>query len=283
MIDRLLLVTTGTALGLAAVVQGGELFQLRWRPTRHTAAALAVGMLAGVFSTTALTVPRGSFAYGMILWCLIFGLCGFTLPWAYVLLVEKGTLVELGIHKNRWVLSLLVSFLFAGASVYGILQRADLSRYDPKQLLGAALSLNVGGLFELFLYYGFIHLRLRKAFGSLPAIVGTAAVYSLWHVGTELPLHAEPMAALTMLFLVGVMCQSVFAITYNCLAIWPFFFTAGVMYDFIVNLDLPEEVGGTPTWPIFGWALALSVPWTIWRYSRVRGVAERSHPTMGSS
>ena len=64
-------------------------------------------------------------------------------------------------------------------------------------------------------YYGFIHLRLRKAFGSLPAIVGTAAVYSLWHVGTELPLHAEPMAALTMLFLVGVMCQSVFAITYN--------------------------------------------------------------------
>jgi membrane protease YdiL (CAAX protease family) len=278
-IDLPLLVFTGTAFGLAALVQRREFFQLRWRPTRHTAAALAVGLLAAAFSAAALAVPRGSFAYGIILWGLIFGLCGFTLPWAYALLVERGTPAALGIRGRRWVLSVLVSLLFAGACAYATVRHADLSRYDPGHLVGAAFSLNVGGLFELFLYYGFIHLRLRKAFGPIPAIVGTAAVYSLWHIGTELPLHAEPTEALLMLFVVGVLCQSVFAITYNCLAIWPFFFTAGVLYDFIVHLDLPGEVGMAMGWPIFGWAWALVVPWTIWRYSRVHGAAERGRPT----
>lgn len=272
MIDTSLLVVTAIALGLAALAQGREFFRLRWRPTRHTAAALAAGMLAAGFSTAALAVPQSSFVYGVILWGLIFGLCGFAIPWAYVLLVEGGTPAALGIHRKRWALSVLVSLLFAGGSVYETLQRVQLSSYDPWHLLGAAFSLNVGGLFELFLYYGFIHLRLRKAFGSLPAIVGAAAVYSLWHIGTELPLHAKPMEALGMLFVIGVMCQAVFAITYNGLAIWPLLFTAGVMHDFIVNLDLPQQVGTTLGWPLFGWTLALAVPWTIWRYSRVPGV-----------
>ncbi len=56
---------------------------------------------------------------------------------------------------------------------------------------------------------------MRDAVGSLPAIVGTAAIYSLWHIGTELPMHAKPWEALELLFMVGLLCQSVFAITYN--------------------------------------------------------------------
>lgn len=56
---------------------------------------------------------------------------------------------------------------------------------QPSHVVAAAVQLNVGGLFETFLYYGFVHLRLRDAFGTIPAIVGSAAIYSLWHVGTE--------------------------------------------------------------------------------------------------
>jgi hypothetical protein len=158
-----------------------------------------------------------------------------------------------------------------------MLQQADISRFETRQLAAAAFTLNVGGLFELFLYYGFIHLRLREAFGPLPAIFGTAAIYSLWHIGTELPMHADPVAALAMLLVVGVLCQSIFAITYNALAIWPLFFTAGVMNDFVVNLDLPETITTSLGWALVGWGLAIGAPFRLWRYSQQR----RAHGVRG--
>ncbi len=83
-------------------------------------------------------------------------------------------------------------------------------------------------------------------------------------------MHADPRAALAMLFVVGIMCQSAFAITYNALVVWPLFFTAGVMHDFILNLDLPEEIGTSWGWPLVGWGLALAVPWSLWRYAAAR-------------
>lgn len=100
--------------------------------------------------------------------------------------------------------------------------------------------------------------------------MGSAALYSLWHIGTELPLHADPAAALLMLFAVGLLCYALFATTYNLLVIWPFFFTAGVMNDFVLNLGLPEAIGRDLSWPALGWALAVAVPAAIWRLARAR-------------
>lgn len=105
----------------------------------------------------------------------------------------------------------------------------------------------------------------------MPAILGSAALYSLWHIGTELPLHADPLAALGMLYVVGVLCHALFATTYNLLVVWPLFFTAGVMHDFVVNLRLPDSIGTSLGWPIIGWLLAIGVPWGIWRVARRRG------------
>jgi membrane protease YdiL (CAAX protease family) len=105
-----------------------------------------------------------------------------------------------------------------------------------------------GGLFELFLYYGFIHLRLEKAFGILPAILVTSAVYVFWHTGTPFPLESDIPAAVWKLFWVGVMSQSVFSLTRNLLVIWPLFLTVGVMVDFAVNLDMVKEVAGRLPW-----------------------------------
>jgi membrane protease YdiL (CAAX protease family) len=268
MVAAPLLATTAAALVLAAAIQRRAFFTLRFAPTRHTWAALAAGLLPAAFSTLALRFPQGSLPYNFVLWVLIFGLCGFAIPWTYVLLVERGTLAELGIQERRWKLSLLLSLLFAAGSLFPVLQRADLAKYETSHLLGAVVHLNVGGLFELFLYYGFLHLRLRDAFGALPAIVGSAAIYSLWHIGTELPLHPDPAAALGMLFVVGLLCHALFATTYNLLVIWPFFFTAGVMNDFILNLDLPEVIGRDLAWPAFGWLLAAVVPCAIWAHAR---------------
>jgi membrane protease YdiL (CAAX protease family) len=264
-----LLVTTALAFALAGALQGRTFFALRFAPTRHTRAAVAAGLLPALLSTFALLLPQDSLSYRVVLWLGIFGLCGFAIPWAYVLLVERGTPAGLGLHGRLWERSLLISGLFAVGSLVPVL-RADLSQYAPSHLLGAVVHLNVGGLFELFLYYGLLHLRLRDAFGPLPAIVGSAAIYSLWHVGTELPLHADPAAALLMLFVVGLLCHALFATTYNLLVIWPFFFSAGVMNDFILNLGLPDGIGRDLTWPAFGWALAVAVPAAIWALARRR-------------
>jgi membrane protease YdiL (CAAX protease family) len=277
---------TGVAVALAALFQGRGFFALRWRPTASTAAAIGVGLLTIAFSALALEVGRRSLAYDIILWILIFGLCGFTLPPAYVFLVEGRSYGALGIHRKRRGLSILLSLLFAAPIFYATLHQADLSKYPASRLLAAVVSLNVGGLFELFLYYGFLHLRLKDAFGPLPAILGTALLYSLWHIGTELPLHARPGEALLLLFVVGLLYQSVFAITYNVFIVWPLFFTAGVMHDFIVNLDLPEAVAGGSVWPVIGLAIAVAVPAALHRHSQqsARGVEDplRSGPRSGS-
>jgi membrane protease YdiL (CAAX protease family) len=274
MISTPLLAITAIAFALAAALQGRAFFALRFSPTRDTGVAIAAGLLPALLSTFALILPQDSLSYRVVLWLGIFALCGFAIPWAWVLLVERGSPAGLAIHGRRWKRSLLISVLFAAATLVPLL-RADLSPHPPSHLLGAVVHLNVGGLFELFLYYGLLHLRLRDAFGPLPAILGSAAVYSLWHIGTELPLHPDPAAALLMLFVVGLLCQALFATTYNVLVIWPFFFTAGVMNDFVLNLGLPVTIGRDLSWPSLGWALALGVPAAIAALARLRGPTPR--------
>jgi membrane protease YdiL (CAAX protease family) len=107
-----------------------------------------------------------------------------------------------------------------------------------------------GGLFELFLYYGFIHLRLEKAFGTIPAILLTSAIYVLWHAGTQLPIEPDPLYAMYKLFWVGVMSQSLFSMTRNLLVIWPLFHAVGVMLDFAVNIGVVEEIGHELPWAV---------------------------------
>jgi membrane protease YdiL (CAAX protease family) len=102
----------------------------------------------------------------------------------------------------------------------------------------------------LFLYYGFIHLRLEKAFGTIPAILLTSAIYALWHVGTQLPLQPDPLYAMWKLFWVGVMSQSLFSMTRNLLVIWPLFHAVGVMLDFAVNIGAVEGVVGDLPWAV---------------------------------
>ena len=249
-------------------MQGRKTFALSWAPTRHTWAAISAAALPALLSALALLFEPGSIPFNILLWLFIFGCCGFAIPWGYVLLVERGGPAALGISRHRWLMSVLISLLFACGSVFSLLRQVDITRFDPGHVLGAAFQLNVGGLFEIFLYCGFLHLRLRDAFGPLPAIVGSAALYSLWHIGTELPLHPDPARALGMLFVIGLLCHALFATTYNVLVIWPLFFTAGVMHDFIVKLGLPASIGTSLGWPLLGWSLAIGVPGAIWLHSR---------------
>jgi membrane protease YdiL (CAAX protease family) len=156
----------------------------------------------------------------------------------------------MGIKRDSWFVSLLVGLLMA-AMLSPVLFQSNLMNMGWETFARATIVLTgAGGLFELFLYYGFIHLRLEKAFGIVPAVLGTSFLYVLWHTGTQLPLEPDPLVALSKLFLVGVMYQSIFSLTRNLLIIWPFFHLTGVMLDFTVNIGAVNIVSGE-----FGWAL----------------------------
>ena len=190
-------------------------------------------------------------------------------------MVERDKPAAMGLKRERWVLSLILSLAAAGLFVPILIFQGNLGAIGWGQVAKASFVLTgAGGPFELFLYYGFIHLRLEKAFGTIPAILATAAIYVLWHAGTQLPIEPDPVDAVWKLFWVGVMSQSLFSITRNLLTIWPFFHAIGVMLDFGVNLEAVDQVVGDLPWA-FGTvasmvAIGVVLAWIARRQSRWR-------------
>ncbi|MBN2393192.1 MAG: hypothetical protein JXR84_20850 [Anaerolineae bacterium] len=246
------------AFGVVAVVRRKDVLAVRWQPTRDTWAAVGVGMLAFALSASLLFVGTTSLAGRLIHQIGIYVMCGVVLPWGYVLLVERGKLADLGLTREKLGLSLAINVILAALMSLIIIFEADLAAMHWGNFAKAAVALaGAGGLFEAFLYYGFIHSRLDKAFGMVPAIFLTSLIYVTWHTGTQLPLEADPLGAVWKLLWVGVMYQSVFALTHNLWIIWPFFHAVGVMIDFAVNIGEVSRVAAGFPWAV-GTLLAMA-------------------------
>lgn len=236
---------------IVAIVRRKAVFTFRWQPTRDTWAAVGVGALAFALSASMLLVGTDSLAAKLIHRLGIYVVCGVALPWGYVLLVERGKLSDLGLTREKLGLSLAINGILAALMSLIIIFEADLAAIHWSDFGKAAVALvGAGGLFEAFLYYGFIHRRLDKAFGMMPAILLTSLIYVTWHTGTQLPLEADPLGAVWKLFWVGVMYQSVFSLTHNLWIIWPFFHGVGVMIDFAVNIGATNRVAAEFPWAV---------------------------------
>jgi membrane protease YdiL (CAAX protease family) len=248
-------------LAFAAVLatRRREALVLRLEPVRGTWTAIGACTAVAVASAAILLVGPGSSAARAIHFLVIYALLGCVVPWGYTLLVERGSPADLGLRRPGWRRALAINAGMGMLLGLGIVFGPDLEGVSARDLAAASFTLLVGGLFELYLYYGFTHLRLERAFGPIPAILGTAALYSLWHVGTELPLHDGPWRGLLFLFVVGVLYQSIFSLTRHLLSIWPFFFLAGALTDFL-RLGLPDRVTHNLGWAAAGWILMLGIP-----------------------
>jgi membrane protease YdiL (CAAX protease family) len=250
-IEMEMLMIAAIAFAIALVVRRREAFVFRWQPTRDTWVAVGAGLLAFAFSASLLLFEAESTVVRLIHYGAIYVGCGVLIPWGYTLLVERAAPTAMGLKREGWLPSLIVNVVLAGLFSLIIIFEADLAAINWGDFARATVVLNgAGGLFELFLYYGFIHLRLKKAFGVIPAILGTSVIYVLWHTGTQLPLEADPLAAIVKLFAVGVLYQSVFSVTTNLLVIWPFFHGVGVMIDFAVNIGEVERVAASFPWAV---------------------------------
>jgi membrane protease YdiL (CAAX protease family) len=258
------------ALGVVLLVKRKEAFVLCWQPERGTWVAIGTGLLAFGLSALLLLIELQSLAGRLILYGGIWLMCGVVIPWGYTLLVEHASPAGLGLHTNKWVRSLLINLGLAAFFSLVIISQVNLSALDWEQVgKSAVVLIGAGGLFETFLYYGFIHIRLEKAFGPLPAILLTAVIYVFWHTGTQLPMEADPWLGALKLLGVGIMYQAVFSLTYNLLIIWPFFMGMGVMIDFLVNIGETETISAAFPWAVGTiTTMILSILGIWWRSKR---------------
>jgi membrane protease YdiL (CAAX protease family) len=236
------------------VIRRKEAFQFRWRPTQHTWVAVGTGLPAFSLSALLLLLKPGAGPALLIHNGLIYVVCGAAISWVYTAWIERGTPAALGLKRERWLLSLVLRLVAGGLFAPLLFLEGDLGSIGWENVAKAALVLTgAGGLFELFSYYGFVHLRLEKALGVIPAILLTSALYVLWHVGTQLRLEPGPLYAMWKLFWVGVMYQSLFSITRNLLVVWPIFHAVGVMLDFAVDIDGVQDIVGDLPWAAGRW------------------------------
>jgi uncharacterized protein len=123
------------------------------------------------------------------------------------------------------------------------------------------MSLTVG-FFEAIFFRGFIQGRLEASFGTVPGVVGAAALYALYHVGYGMPLSE-------MVFLVGL--GVVYAIAYrlvdNILVLWPLLTPVGAFFNNLEGGDI-----ALPWASIAGFADVLAVMaaviWLAFRHQR---------------
>ncbi len=225
------------ALGVAFGIHGKRFLAVRWKPAEETWVALGFGLLAILLSAAMLPFGREArlLPVGILLRDVLMVLgCGLVLPTWYVLLKKRGSWRDLGLSGDNLWPSLAVGAatgLFISLGLIFSERRPALDVSTARALV----ALLAPGVFEAVLYYGFLQTAFAKAFGRLPAIVLGAALYSLHHIGFQLPWEADPAGKLWELFLVGVMMQSVTSITGNPLTYFPLAYLPGVASDVLLN------------------------------------------------
>lgn len=159
---------------------------------------------------------------------------GFFTPIYYILIIKKKDLSVLGIHKKKLTVSLVINVI-TGISL--------LAMFISKNTQDISFNINsfyavtyilVAGIFEMVFIYGFLRYEFERALGILPAILITAAFYSLHHAGFQ--------PEFSKLFFVGIMYVTVFYFTQNIFSIFPFFWGVGAIWDVLVNSEAGNQI-----------------------------------------
>lgn len=159
---------------------------------------------------------------------------GFFTPIYYILIIKKKDLSVLGIHKKKLAVSLAINVI-TGISL--------LAMFISKNTQDISFNINsfyavtyilVAGIFEMVFIYGFLRYEFERALGILPAILITAAFYSLHHAGFQ--------PEFSKLFFVGIMYVTVFYFTQNIFSIFPFFWGVGAIWDVLVSSEAGNQI-----------------------------------------
>jgi hypothetical protein len=211
------------------------IFTLRWQPGRDTVTALvtAVAMVPvyylGVHGRGNLVGVAGFVILGN-------GILNVLFPAYYLLVYRREEPAELGLtHERLWLalgLSAVCSALFWP-------RLATEMQLHPSADLVPHLLFNGLSLWGPLFVFGWLQLRLERAFGILPGVVIAAVCFGAFHLGTF------PVTGVGSLILVGLFYAVLFRIPKNLLAVWPLAWTAG------------NSIGTLRVGLLSGWAQAL--------------------------
>lgn len=217
---------------------------------------LVVGALRT--ATSIVTPDRGVgyfLVYGVV-GALIFGL---GIPIAWMVVVRRRPLADLGLTMRHWRVILPVQVALAIVLYLTAFREITLPPNDELLPL-VALALAIG-FFEAVFWRGWVLLRLEESFGFLPALLLGSLLYAVYHIG-----YGMDMGEMVFLFFIGIMFAVAFRIAGSVLILWPLFQPAGQLATLIRDeLELPTIAALG-----FGEVLVvmLALVWFARRYAR---------------
>lgn len=230
----------------------------KFAPTRETATALVTGC-AVIGLSLAMLLFDGArlelFANIILRDVLMVLLIGFCFPLYYVTAPQRQNLRFMGITTLKLKRSLIISIVLALVLLAVFIKESAAPPGFNYYALCAVVYIFAAGVFEVVFFYGFLRCYFEKAFGVIPAIILTAAFYSLHHAGFQ-PEFGK-------LFWVGVMYTAVFYTTRNLAVVFPFFWAVGALWDVLVNSSAGLALRNTTTLIIGLALLAFMAAYTI--------------------
>ena len=215
----------------------GRVMRVYWKPNKDlVVVAISWVLVVGAFYTASVIVGQnvwGGIAYFILYAVLGASLFGIGIPLYWMIVVRKRSLADLGLSTHWLGMSLVLQLSFATLLYLVTLAQVripPLEEFVPLVTLALCI-----GFFEAVFWRGWVLLRLEEAFGIIPAILLSSALYAAYHIG-----YAMPISEMIFLFFVGIMFAIAFRLTKNVLILWPVFQPMGQLVTLVKDgLTLP--------------------------------------------
>lgn len=171
---------------------------------------------------------------------ITFGVIGITLlgiavPVLYTVLVRKRPISALGITKDKLVVSIVLGLAFSVVQYFMTLLNIgipSMAEFLPLATMALAV-----GLYENIFFRGWVQRRMEEYFGAIPAILLSAVIYALYHIG-----YGMGAGEIVTLFIVGLVYSTIFRLTQNIFILYPFLTPTGALFSQLKEgLKLPLE------------------------------------------
>lgn len=162
-------------------------------------------------------------------------LFGVSVPVIWTVLIKKRPLSELGIKRDKIVLSLILGIILSIIQYYLTINNIEIP--VVKELIPLMTMAIAVGFYENIFYRGWVQLRMEEYFGIIPGIALSAVIYSIYHIGYGMPINE-----IITLFIVGLVYSVIFRLTSNIFILFPFLTPTGALFTQINDgLRIPFE------------------------------------------
>lgn len=203
---------------------------IKWRPNSDTLEAIISSLVVLCLSSLMQYFQKNSLSHvivSVVLRDILMILGSFTFVLIVVTVIHNQDMSTIGITTKNIKKSIVFNILFAIALLLMLLKNGKPQIQFDYGVACACVYIFVAGIFEMVYIYSYIRTRFEQAFGIIPSIIITSAIYSFHHIGFQ--------PEFKKLFFVGIMYTSVIYITNNVFMVFPFFWGVGSLWDVLIN------------------------------------------------